>query len=258
MNQNDLSARVLDLLGEVSGLLEVEEFRDGLLTALGAALPSDYISINQVAADPERNWSVVQPPLPAAHLTTFYRLALQNPLAERFLRTRDGRPLRLSDVCSPAEFHATEIYRDLYAPLHVEHQIAFALPSDREWILAIALSREDPDYTDHERDLLALARPHLIQAYRNALEFTDQVARGRRFETRAPDRRALERLGLTPAQANVLRLVATGRSIDDIAGELDISPRTVQKHLERVYRRLGVSSRSAAARLAWQADRDPS
>jgi len=85
-------ARVLELVGDVSGLLDPDEFCDGLFAALQAALPSDYVSLNQVASEPERNWSIVEPPLSDEHHATFYRLALQNPLAERFLRTRDGRP----------------------------------------------------------------------------------------------------------------------------------------------------------------------
>lgn len=51
-------ARVLELVGEVSGQLDPDEFCDGLFAALQAALPSDYVSLNQVASEPERNWSV--------------------------------------------------------------------------------------------------------------------------------------------------------------------------------------------------------
>ena len=58
-------------------------------------------------------------------------------------------------------------------------------------------------------------------------------------------------LGLTGRQADVLLLVATGASERTIAERLGISHRTVQKHLERCYRQLGVSSRSQAAAVAW-------
>jgi DNA-binding CsgD family transcriptional regulator len=249
----DLHARVLELLGEVSTLLPVDEFADRLLLTLQTTFRSDYISLNQVAAEPERNWSIVQPPVAPEHHATFYRLALQNPLAERFLRTRDGRPLRISDIATAEQFHATDVYREFYALLGVEFQIAFALPSDASHVLAIAMSRCEHDFTDDERDLLALARPHLIQSYRNSLEFTEQLARAAQAPALGPDPQALLNLGLTRAQANVLRLVATGRSSDDIAVQLGISPRTVQKHLQRIYRTLGVKGRSAAAQVAWRA-----
>jgi DNA-binding CsgD family transcriptional regulator len=241
------------MVGEVSPLLDVDELRDGLLAALRDAVPCDYVSLNQVGPDPDQNWSVVEPPMPIQSHALFYRLAHQNPLAERHLRTRDGRPYRLSDVVTPAEFHQTDLYREFYAPIGIEYQISFALPSTGEEILAIALSRIETDFTNEERELLAVARPHLIQVYRNALHHSDVISR--RVLRSAPfaDQKTLQDLGLTPAQAKVLSLVASGQSTSDIASELRISERTVQKHLQGVYHRLGVSDRSAAIHRAWQA-----
>lgn len=63
-------------------------------------------------------------------------------------------------------------------------------------------------------------------------------------------RPALQRLGLTPRQAEVLSLVATGLSNADVADALHTSPVTVAKHLQRVYEKLGVTSRTAAIRRA--------
>jgi DNA-binding CsgD family transcriptional regulator len=239
-------------VGEVGGLLDLEEFRAILLDVLMKALPSDFISLNHVGPSQEENWSIVEPPMPAVYHEIFYRLALQNPLADRFMRTRDGRPLRLSDICSPDEFHATQIYEEFYALLGVEHQIAFALPSDADHVLAIALSRCDHDYTDTERDLLAIARPHLIQAYRTAL-FVSTRAPGDPPAAVAPRQEALEALGLTRGQARVLGMIAMGRSTTDIARDLQIATRTVHKHLQRTYEKLGVKDRSEAAQAAWNA-----
>jgi DNA-binding NarL/FixJ family response regulator len=49
---------------------------------------------------------------------------------------------------------------------------------------------------------------------------------------------------------DLLRLLAEGRSTDDIASSLEIAPKTVRNRLSKLYRRLGVRSRSAAVRLA--------
>jgi DNA-binding NarL/FixJ family response regulator len=253
---SNIHERALELVGDVSGLLEPLEFRDGLLVALLRAVPADYISMNRVGYESDLNWSIVQPPLAPEHHATFYRLALQNPLAERFLRTREGRPLRISDVATTEAFHGTELYREFYAALQVEYQIAFALPSDDQHVLAIALSRGQRDFTDQERDLLAIARPHLIQAYRNALQHGSPPELGTEARApTAPDELQLQALGLTPAQARVLRLIAMGRSTGDIAADLQIAQRTVHKHLQRTYQTLGVKDRSAAANRAWQTTR---
>jgi DNA-binding CsgD family transcriptional regulator len=53
-------------------------------------------------------------------------------------------------------------------------------------------------------------------------------------------------VSLTDREIAILRLVAAGRTNSAIANELQLSPRTVAKHLEHVYRKLGVSSRAAA------------
>lgn len=57
-------------------------------------------------------------------------------------------------------------------------------------------------------------------------------------------------LGLTRREAEVLLWVSYGKSSGDISDVLEISPRTVQKHLEHVYEKLGVETRSAAAAIA--------
>jgi DNA-binding NarL/FixJ family response regulator len=56
--------------------------------------------------------------------------------------------------------------------------------------------------------------------------------------------------GLSAREAEVLKLVARGLTNAHIARELFISPRTVDRHLNSVYRKAGVGSRVAAARFA--------
>ena len=56
--------------------------------------------------------------------------------------------------------------------------------------------------------------------------------------------------GLSEREAEVLQLVARGLINSEIAERLFISPRTVNAHLTSIYRKLGVSSRSAATRFA--------
>jgi DNA-binding response OmpR family regulator/DNA-binding CsgD family transcriptional regulator len=62
--------------------------------------------------------------------------------------------------------------------------------------------------------------------------------------------RLRDQLDLTQREAEVLLWVGYGKASNDISDVLDISPRTVQKHLERIYVKLGVEKRSAAAAIA--------
>ena len=58
------------------------------------------------------------------------------------------------------------------------------------------------------------------------------------------------KLTLTQREAGVLLWVARGKSNRDIAEILTLSPRTVNKHLEQIYAKLGVENRTSAAALA--------
>ena len=60
----------------------------------------------------------------------------------------------------------------------------------------------------------------------------------------------LEKLGLTPREAEVLFWVARGKTNDEIATVLGIGLTTVKKHLESTFAKLGVENRTSAAAMA--------
>ncbi len=91
-----------------------------------------------------------------------------------------------------------------------------------------------------EAEALAAATGNLtgLNKSRAALAETGEAAR-----SRLPG-------GLTEREAEVLRLLALGSSTKEIAGSLGLKVRTVEHHLESIYRKLGASGRVAAARWA--------
>src|SRR4029079_2266272 len=58
--------------------------------------------------------------------------------------------------------------------------------------------------------------------------------------------------GLSERELEVLRLVASGKSNREIASALVISEHTVARHLQNIYAKLRVSSRSAATAFAFE------
>ena len=93
-------------------------------------------------------------------------------------------------------------------------------------------------------------------AYRAAAEVLERLGA-------VPEAQAVRRLmagpealpaGLTPREAEVLRLVASGKTNRDIAVELVISEHTVGRHLQNLFAKLGVSSRAAATAYAYEHD----
>ena len=103
--------------------------------------------------------------------------------------------------------------------------------------LRLLVAREGRPFTARERARLALMEPHIAflygQACRNAQRPLACVADG-----------------ITPREQEVLRWVSCGKTDADIAALLAISPRTVNKHLEHIYVKLGVETRTAAVMRA--------
>ena len=93
-----------------------------------------------------------------------------------------------------------------------------------------------PDFSERDRALLMLLHPHLQQAYLDVERRRHPVPR------------------LTSRQAELLHLVGAGHTNAQIARRLGISEGTVRTHLENIYEKLGVSSRTAAVTRAF-ADR---
>ena len=208
-------------------------------------MPAKWAALNEVG--PGGVFSHVVPDMDRKWYDKFAELAHENPIYQRWVRTQDGRAYRFSDVTTPEELQRTRLWKEFYEVVGIRHQIAFTLPNEPSRVLALVLVREDRDFSDAERDFLNRARPYLIQAYRNAIAYSLRAGRG----TNGMEA-ALVDAGLSGRQAAVVRLVALGNSNRDVAARLGVSDRTVQKHLEHAFRKLGVRSRSAAASRAWE------
>ncbi len=113
----------------------------------------------------------------------------------------------------------------------------------RDWLRAALASPDSAEGLSVERDgcalLLSLSRRRhelLLLLEEKPLEVAAAAA-------------SLEQFQLTPRETDVLRWVAKGKTNRDIGEILGMSPRTVNKHLEHIYVKLGVETRSAAAAL---------
>jgi DNA-binding NarL/FixJ family response regulator len=65
---------------------------------------------------------------------------------------------------------------------------------------------------------------------------------------------AIGSYGLTRRETEILYLLSQGHANAEMGTELDLSPRTVEKHVEHILEKIGVSSRTAAARLVLDAE----
>lgn len=188
--------------------------------------------------------------------------AEKHPHTDFYRRTGDGSARRLSEIMPMRMLRETSFFNEISRPSHLKWQLTIYLPlppGDRN-TLTLALSRQHPDFTDRERLLLDLLRPHLATAWRHALGAERQRRELRRLAPLPPPEddtaacaRRLGRLGLTPREAEVLLWVGHGKTNGEIAVILEMSPLTVKTHVERILGKLGCETRTAAARTALEA-----
>jgi DNA-binding NarL/FixJ family response regulator len=127
--------------------------------------------------------------------------------------------------------------------------MSMTIPKPPHSVIALALGRSTKDFSERDRLLLDLLRPHLAQAHDSAAT----LARLRR-EPAEPmlakhprlSRESLGLLGLTDREMDILLGIARGRANKQIAARLYVSPFTVKTHLQHVYRKLAVRSRTEA------------
>jgi DNA-binding CsgD family transcriptional regulator len=122
---------------------------------------------------------------------------------------------------------------------------------------------------DLGRVLARLDRDASVRAFTSAAKLAEEVGAssqqrlaaqqlrrlGVRTWRRGPGVREPGLPGLTPREAEVARLAATGSSNQEIASALAISPRTVERHITNVLTKLGLRNRTELATIVHTADR---
>jgi DNA-binding CsgD family transcriptional regulator len=138
-------------------------------------------------------------------------------------------PLKLSDLLTRSQLRRNPWYCEVMRPCGIEHELKVWLPSAPGTVRGFFMVREPGrrDFGERDRALLALLLPFLARIRE-------------RWERR--HRPAM----LTRREAEVLELVAQGLTNAQIAARLVISGTTVRTHLEHIFGKLGVHTRTAA------------
>ncbi len=216
------------------------DFPGRVINLVSSLVPAESCSYNHMVGQVAVAWRIE--PVDAVNFPDadqlFQQLVPEHPLLRHYLATGDMAARRISDVTSDRQFRALGLYRDFYRPHGVDHQLVVSVPAADGGLISVALNRQRRDFSDEQRELIDLLRPHLTQAADIATLLSQPVP----GVPRNTDGQPL----LTTRQTRILQLVAAGHSDRAVARALGISVRTVQTHLQHIYRTLGVSSRTEA------------
>lgn len=165
----------------------------------------------------------------------------EHPLFAELMQRRHPAPLRTSDRCRMPQFFRTRLYNDFYRPFALTHQLVLGLDvADHGWITC-ALARHRRDFSAADCNVLHLLKPHFQAAVRHA-----RTVLRLRQPAREPAAPTTASFGLTPREASILGYLTQGLTDKEISRQCAISPRTVQNHLQKIYAKLEVDSRTAA------------
>lgn len=189
----------------------------------------------------------------------FNRFFHVHPLVRYHATHRNGRSHRISDSLTTREFHHTELYNEYYRRIGIDNAMAMPLYVDDRMLVSFVFNRTRRDFSVRDRELLDMLRVPLAALYRSAL----LIERATNLAARSPvpllppwdqDAKRLRQATLTVREREVLTWVGAGKINADIATLLSTSRRTVEKHLEHIFVKLGVETRTAAVMRAWSGE----
>jgi DNA-binding CsgD family transcriptional regulator len=157
---------------------------------------------------------------------------------------------KITDFVPQKEFRKTALCRKLYTPMGAEYQIAMPFPMPGTASIAIVFNRAT-DFTERDRELLALLQPLILNAYRNVQKMTDLQFSQEELQKAVDSqeiglKQATNQFALSKRQREVLEKLVEGKSNKQIAAQLKLSIRTVEKYVEQVLHKLKVPTRAAA------------
>ena len=347
-----------EFLRELYQLRTHEEFTTHLVAAIPSITEGEFTTYNEFHSNGKegivKSDQIPHISNPGHYAGIINRYAEQHPFLIYLQRTKDGRARMLSDFLSVREFRQMPLYQEFYKPLQIPYLAVMSLAGNRHTSITISRHRSGREFNEKTRTILNAIRPHLSQAFKNAMAITERhtqfgmmspaieeartamlaVAPNGRIKWATPrayslireyclqngpgmdwlapnirewlmyqqkqldspkevatpvsllnithgdrklslrliqngcqsllfleeqrsiiDNKRLYVLGLSKRETEILGWVTEGKTNPEIGTILGISPRTVQKHLERIYGRLGVENRHSAMRVAWDAIR---
>lgn len=172
LSHNDMLA-LNRVVGEIYAARDMKSFYRSAFSTIQGIIPSEICSFNDTILNPPpRFLNAIN--ASQDHSEVFKKLhpvlnthLHEHPIAAQFF---SDSVFKTTDFASMSHFKATAIYNEYYRHLDVETQIGLSIPVSQEKVSLFALGRKCPDFSERDRLMLTLLRPHLISAFRNVTE----------------------------------------------------------------------------------------
>jgi DNA-binding CsgD family transcriptional regulator len=241
----DDQTRWLALAADILNAEDPAEAHDLLMAALQQETRAGLVT--QVAFSPHDPDQVAISldgylPHPPRELWPGAALMRAHPLTRFHADTRDFAPVLLEDIAT-AGWDLDGPSREIMVGLGMtEHQLSIPLTSRTDAFEGLVLIAEEA-FDPESAQRIEVVQSLLVGLNRH-LQLLDRALR-RAAAAPSPDA-----VALTPRERVILGLIRDGHTVVGVAQRLGISPRTVHKHQENLYRKLGAVDRLSAVLAA--------
>lgn len=260
-----LSARDLRAALELAAdLAACDDWSDlaSAMPRLAERVGADGVVYHEVDPSTPREWTIPWPwdAYPLQVLTGYPEVFGEHPFVTHFPSLAASGVLRLSDLLSRPAWRSSRVYSESLRSIGADDQLGCVVGMHADSWKAVTCIRTGRPFSVKERTMLEVLRPHLSAVLRRLREHTESplgietlpFAHYGHAPSAAHD--AGSRLRLTARESQVLASLGQGRSRSAVAKTLGCSPRTVDKHVENIHEKLGVSS-TIEALHRWRQER---
>ena len=224
---------VLDLLYELGSMPSADPFPLPVVDRLGTLVAARKAGYGEFSiTDGGQGYAVrrllMNRSEPAWLEGAVRRWWLQDPIVCR-VHSGAVKPMAVSDRVSMRTYHRLEYFQHIHHPFGTADCVRVFLPAPNAMSRFFWFDQEHWGLRRRERELLELLRPHFV------------LWRGGWSAPVSQDA-----LDLSAREREVLQAAAGGATNRQIAEKLWISPHTVRTHLEHIFEKLDVSTRTAA------------
>ena len=172
--------RILEFLENLYAVQDHLSLRKNIVRALPSLIQADVHSYTET--NHQENTAILEdapggPVMSPTEKECYSQFSLQHPTIAYYQQTGDGQTLKISDFLTSSEWQRTDLYSHVYRPHGLKYNLGAGLALSKEVVMALGLSRGRKDFSERDRSILNLLRPHCLQAYSNARLVTQMQQR---------------------------------------------------------------------------------
>lgn len=230
-----------DLIYQIYNTSDFDQLKQEFLTTLRTLIPMVCGTIYESRKDGIGVCNPICVPKEYQEMEDAYLYSITEESCSWLSQKKHAVVVAASSLMAEQERMKTDLYRKCYEPNQLHYSLYMTIASHSEYlgILVLYKKRGDGDFTPEDKFILEILSEHLNSRFYHQRYGDCPIAVKERRR-----RQYAFFYGLTEREVDIAELIYKGKNNVEICEELVISHNTLKKHLQHIYRKVGVNSRS--------------